>query len=241
MEYSYSFKYVIVGNTRTGKTSICESFVKKPFNPVHDPTIGVDLFARIISIDTENTNGHVENKNNRDSTTIVKLQIWDCAGMPQFQSVIQTYFKQVCVMLMVFDITDASSFRFLQRRFELFQKECDPETLMVVVGNKIDLEQQRGVSLTDIQLWTTTHHLPYFETSCVTGEGVKQVFHQTAVIVSKSLMAKKISGVQSFQMSLGSASEYEDPDSQTCLVNRKSRSSSSSSSSFFHCANCIIL
>ena len=59
--YDYIFKYIVIGDSGTGKTSLCNSFVQNRFDPYHDPTIGIDFFSKIIDIDKRQ----------------IKVNVWD--------------------------------------------------------------------------------------------------------------------------------------------------------------------
>ena len=51
-EYSYLFKYIIIGDTGVGKSCLLLQFTDKRFQPVHDLTIGVEFGARLINIES---------------------------------------------------------------------------------------------------------------------------------------------------------------------------------------------
>ena len=40
-KYDYSFKFILVGDTGVGKTSIISRFVENKFDPNHEYTVGV--------------------------------------------------------------------------------------------------------------------------------------------------------------------------------------------------------
>ena len=56
-----TFKYIIIGNTEVGKSSLLLQFTEQQFKDAHDLTIGVEFGARMIEIDGAQ----------------VKLEIWD--------------------------------------------------------------------------------------------------------------------------------------------------------------------
>ena len=74
MSFTYSFKYIIIGDAGTpfvylfyyfyvgvGKSSLLTQFIEKKFNTKYQMTVGVEFLTRTITIQ-ENT---------------IKLQIWD--------------------------------------------------------------------------------------------------------------------------------------------------------------------
>lgn len=63
-KFDYSFKFILVGDTGVGKTSLISRFIDGNFHPNHEYTIGVEYGSKNISIGSK----------------IIKLQIWDTAG-----------------------------------------------------------------------------------------------------------------------------------------------------------------
>ena len=63
-EYSYSVKFIIVGDSSVGKSNILLRFVKNVFEPDHQITLGIEF-----------ANKHLQ-YNNIDYL----VQVWDTAG-----------------------------------------------------------------------------------------------------------------------------------------------------------------
>ena len=77
---------------------------------------------------------------------IIILNLWDTAGQERFKSLIPSYIKDSAVALVVFDITSRSSFQSVDNWIENAKNLRDDDVLLVIVGNKSDLEEQRQVS-----------------------------------------------------------------------------------------------
>lgn len=60
-EYNYLFKYIMVGDTSVGKSTLLGMFVDNRFREENQPTLGVEFASRRVEV--------------RD--LIIKLQIWD--------------------------------------------------------------------------------------------------------------------------------------------------------------------
>ena len=82
--YDYQFRFVIVGDSTVGKSSLLKYFVCGKVAEECEPTIGVDFYVRTIDIGQDLT---------------VKLQLWDTAGQERFRSI---FFILLCVALCVF-------------------------------------------------------------------------------------------------------------------------------------------
>ena len=73
----------------------------------------------------------------------VKLNVWDTSGQERFKSLTQTFFKGAQGVLIVYDITDSSSFEGLDEWIKNVEKFCPENAKIVLVGNKCDLEERR--------------------------------------------------------------------------------------------------
>ena len=87
--YDYAFKFILIGDTGVGKTSLISRFITGQFNTDHEFTIGVEFGAKVISV------------NNR----AIKLQIWDTAGQEEFRAITRFYYRSSAAALVVFDTT----------------------------------------------------------------------------------------------------------------------------------------
>ena len=74
-------------------------------------------------------------------------QIWDTAGQERFQSLGVAFYRGADCCVLVFDVTNANSFKTLDSwrdEFLIQASPRDPENFpFVVLGNKIDLENRQ--------------------------------------------------------------------------------------------------
>lgn len=122
--YDYVLKFIIVGDSTVGKSNIMSKYTDKRFQTNHDMTIGVEFATKIISVG--NTN--------------YKLQIWDTAGQETFKAITRSYYRGTIGCLLVYDITRRESFEAVSMWLSELRNFCDPNTVIALVGNKIDLE-----------------------------------------------------------------------------------------------------
>uniref|UniRef100_A0A8B9H387 RAB14, member RAS onco family n=1 Tax=Astyanax mexicanus TaxID=7994 RepID=A0A8B9H387_ASTMX len=73
--YSYIFKYIIIGDMGVGKSCLLHQFTEKKFMADCPHTIGVEFGTRIIEVNGQK----------------IKLQIWDTAGQERFRARDVTY------------------------------------------------------------------------------------------------------------------------------------------------------
>jgi Ras-related protein Rab-2A len=158
-----------------GKSCLLLQFTDKRFQPVHDLTIGVEFGARMISV-ADNTQ--------------VKLQIWDTAGQESFRSITRSYYRGAAGALLVYDITRRDTFQHLSRWLEEAKQHAHPNMVILLIGNKNDLEHRRAVSAAEGKAFADQNGLLFLETSAKTAYNVEQAFLDTA----QSIHAKIISG-----------------------------------------------
>merc|ERR1712100_223782 len=92
-------KVIMVGNERVGKTCLMNRLVSKKMNTTYKATIGVDFMSKDITVDG------VE----------AVIQIWDTAGQERYQSLGTSFYRGAEGCVLVFDVTNPSSFESLEK------------------------------------------------------------------------------------------------------------------------------
>eukprot|EP00128_Syssomonas_multiformis_P018466 Colp12_sorted_trinity150504_noHs@1113 len=162
--YAYLMKYIIIGDTGVGKSCLLLQFTDKRFQPVHDLTIGVEFGARMIDIDNKK----------------IKLQIWDTAGQESFRSITRSYYRGAAGALLVYDITRRETFNHLTTWLEDARQHSNSNMVIMLIGNKSDLDARRAVSKEEGEQFARDHGLIFMETSARTAANVEEAFINTA-------------------------------------------------------------
>lgn len=110
----------------------------------------------------------------------VKLQIWDTAGQESFRSITRSYYRGAAGALLVYDITRRETFNHLQTWLEDARQHSNPDMTIMLIGNKVDLENRRAVSFEEGEKFAKEHGLMFLETSAKTAANVEEAFIQTA-------------------------------------------------------------
>ena len=170
-DYSYSVKYIIVGDSSVGKSNILLRFSRNVFDPGHQATLGIEF-----------ANKHIL-YNNIDYL----VQVWDTAGQENFRSVTRAYYKASAVAMVVYDITNEESFKNIQS----WIKDCKdlaPKTVqMVLIGNKSDLEENRVITKERGEELARENRMMFFETSALNGNGVEEAFQKSIELVDQKI------------------------------------------------------
>nr|XP_011770191.1 GTP-binding protein Rit2 isoform X2 [Macaca nemestrina] len=124
---SREYKVVMLGAGGVGKSAMTMQFISHQFPDYHDPTIE-DAYKTQVRIDNEPA----------------YLDILDTAGQAEFTAMREQYMRGGEGFIICYSVTDRQSFQEAAKFKELiFQVRHTYEIPLVLVGNKIDLEQFR--------------------------------------------------------------------------------------------------
>ncbi|GKT42851.1 GTP-binding protein ypt4 [Colletotrichum spaethianum] len=125
--YDYLAKIILLGPSGTGKSCLLHRFVKNEWRVLSSQTIGVEFASKIIKVGTGSRRKRI------------KLQLWDTAGTERFRSVSRSYYRGAAGAILVYDVTNHSSFRGLQPFLNDARALASPNLSCLLVGNKLDL------------------------------------------------------------------------------------------------------
>ncbi|KPA76550.1 putative small Rab GTP binding protein [Leptomonas pyrrhocoris] len=158
------YKLVLLGESGVGKSSVVQRLMKNAFSESINSTVGASFFRYTCNVGED---------------TVVYFDIWDTAGQERFKSLASMYYRGAAAAMVVFEINLADTFE--KAKFWVRELHVNsPETLVVLVGNKKDLESERQVSLADAQRGAAEMNALYVETSARSGEGVQEAFQTVA-------------------------------------------------------------
>ena len=173
----------ILLNQGVGKSCLLLQFTDKRFQPVHDLTIGVEFGARMITLGEDSST---------EPNTQVKLQIWDTAGQESFRSITRSYYRGAAGALLVYDITRRDTFQHLGRWLEEAKQHAHENMVILLIGNKNDLEHRRAVTTAEGQAFADQHGLLFLETSAKTAYNVESAFLKTAEEIHSKILSGDI-------------------------------------------------
>jgi len=174
--YQHLFKIIVVGAGKVGKTSITIRFAEDRFRESYLPTLGVDFMTKNLVVDDMN----------------VKIQIWDTGGQEFVMSLLPFYFSGAAGGVLVYDITNRNSFNSLDYWLKQIRQNAG-EVPVVLVGNKVDIADQRKISTEEGQAFAADKNLIYLETSAKTGVSVPDLFEGLVKVVMDRESKKRAS------------------------------------------------
>ncbi|KAK3293879.1 ras family-domain-containing protein [Chaetomium fimeti] len=165
------FKLVFLGEQSVGKTSLITRFMYDSFDNMYQATIGIDFLSKA-SLDRPRTM-YLEDRT-------VRLQLWDTAGQERFRSLIPSYIRDSSVAVVVYDISNAKSFQNTRKWIDDVRAERGNDVIIVLVGNKTDLNDKREVTTQQGEDEAKRNNLMFVETSAKLGHNVKTLFKRIA-------------------------------------------------------------
>ena len=159
MTYDERIQLIMVGESGVGKTSLIRRYTNNIFNTNHLETIGIEFF----------------NKEERINNQIIQIKLWDTAGQEIFHSLTKNFYRKADGIIIVYDITNKESFERIQDWVKSVYDNTDTykEIQMIIVGNKIDLEERREVSKEEGLKIGKYFEIDFFEASAKNAEGVR--------------------------------------------------------------------
>jgi len=178
--YDYLFKYIVVGDSGCGKSSLLMQFTDHRFDITNPMTIGVDFAAKTMQLDVE-IDKSIESKT-------VKIQVWDTSGQESFRSICRSYFRGAAVAFLVYDITRKETFENAIKWFQDLKQYSNTDCTIFLIGNKTDLAHRREVSVEQGQQLANKHDMIFYETSAKNYDVVCNAFISSAKVVLENIL-----------------------------------------------------
>ena len=153
-------KIVVIGGANVGKTSIIRYYVSKQTATTTKPTVQLAFSKKVETI--------------LDQT--IEMQICDTAGQEKFQSVCPNFYRDSQAAMIVFDVTSRESFEKVTFWLDELSAIMGDKFTKLIVGNKVDLEEERVVSIDEGTEFAQSRGLKIIETSAKTGMGITESF-----------------------------------------------------------------
>ena len=158
----FCFKLVMLGDSGVGKTSLVKYEIKNSFICNRDSTI---IFEHSF-------------KNFNILGKTIRLQIWDTCGQEVYHSSMKNFYRSALCIIVVFSLESLDSFYKVHEWIEEIQNNNSEDSILVLIGNKLDLTQPRVIEKELIDDYCKKNGIEfYFEASAKTGENVHNIFN----------------------------------------------------------------
>jgi len=116
--------------------------------------------------------------------TIIKLQIWDTCGQEFYKSLISSFYRNTSLAIIVYSIDNQKSFDDLDMWLKDLKANSSPDVKIFLIGNKVDLEEERIISKEMAEKFKNDYDLDFFmETSAKTGFNTQELFVKAAKVL----------------------------------------------------------
>ena len=178
----YAYKLILGGDGAVGKTSMVHRFVENIFQTDYKATIGTSIMKKECYFGGLNTK--------------LRFVIWDLAGQPQFKRIRQAYLANSEAGFIVYDITRRDTFHNAKNWCLEIRKAMPSGILLILVGNKCDLEQYREVTTDEGKELARELGISFIETSAKNGENINDAFELMALqIIKKFIKGEEVSTI----------------------------------------------
>lgn len=124
----YTLKYIIIGDSGCGKSSIMSKYTNDYFNDETNSTVGVEFTTKEFVIQNHQ----------------FKIHFWDLAGQERFRAIVRSYYRNVDAVILTFDLSNPATYNNLEYWYQEVEKImenanseiCNP--VVYLVGNKYD-------------------------------------------------------------------------------------------------------
>uniref|UniRef100_A0A1A8NKR3 Ras-related protein Rab-25 n=1 Tax=Nothobranchius rachovii TaxID=451742 RepID=A0A1A8NKR3_9TELE len=174
--YNFVFKVVLIGESGVGKSNLLSRFTKNEFSHDSRTTIGVEFSTRTVQL-----NG-----------LTIKAQIWDTAGLERYRAITSAYYRGAVGALVVYDITKHLTYESVERWLKELYDHADPHIVVMLVGNKTDLESERSVPTEEAKDFAEKQDLLFLETSALQSTNVEAAFSSVLAEIHKKVSSKKV-------------------------------------------------
>ncbi|XP_076439639.1 ras-related protein Rab-28-like [Babylonia areolata] len=170
-------KVIILGDGSSGKTSLCMRYAQEQFKKQYGQTVGLDFYLKRIVL---------------PGSTHVALEIWDIGGQTIGSTMLSNYIFGAHGVLLVYDITNYSSFENLEDWYHAVKKVCAGTRMphIALLGNKSDLEHMRTVKQDKHQKFAQEHGMSSYFVSAKTGDSVGLCFQRLAADILNIKLTK---------------------------------------------------
>jgi small GTP-binding protein len=151
-------KIFTLGNRDVGKSCFIIRYTEDKFQETYLMTVGFDVKIKDIVLNDKK----------------YKIAMYDTAGQERFKSMVYNVIKNADGIILIFSITSQDSFDSIAEWMKNIREVKPKEFPVVLLGNKIDLEESRVISKQEGEELAQKYELSFYETSNKTGENIEK-------------------------------------------------------------------
>ena len=175
-QYDLSFKVIVIGDSGVGKSCLTNKATNNMFEDSYNATVGFEFFTFNIKMFNK----------------ILKLQIWDTCGQELYRSLITNFYRNSSLAIIVYAINSKTSFESIEMWLKELRTHSNPDAKVFLIGNKVDLENEREISKEEGERFKDNNKLNFFiEASAKSGLNAQNIFVQAAYVLYQDYLKYK--------------------------------------------------
>ena len=161
-----TYKVVILGEGRVGKTSILKRYFNNVFDDQQQSTVNAAFYEKDFSI----------------SGTKIHFKFWDTAGQEQFNALQSMYYRFAKGAILVYEVSNIETLEKVERWIRELQDNVPGKLNIVICGNKFDLVDKETINKQEktvqelINKYKSKYSIKHFLTSAKTSYNITDVF-----------------------------------------------------------------
>jgi small GTP-binding protein len=167
-DFDKTFKCILLGHSAVGKTTFVNTIQGKQENSI--TTIGIESITILTEICDE--------KN--------RIELCDTGGQERFECVTRNYIRDVDGILLMFDVTNVDSFKKVDRWISSVKENNNKKYEMLLIGNKIDLNDKRIISKVEAKKKANNYNINYYECCPLNGLNVYEILIELILTLYKN-------------------------------------------------------
>ena len=161
------YRVVLLGKQAVGKTCLIAQYI----NGIFDPGTISSLAARFIRKTLKFADGRT-----------ITLDIWDTAGQEKYRAIAKIYYKEAKAVILVYDITDESSFKEMKEYwYEQIKLYAQKDIVIAIVANKNDLYEECQVNDDQGRKFANEIGAIFASTSAKNANGINALFDNIGI------------------------------------------------------------
>jgi small GTP-binding protein len=166
------YKVIVIGDPAVGKGELLAKIATSQFEENYRPSLGVSISK--VNIELE------------EYDTFVTLVVWNISARSHFYSLHRLYFNGADGVILVFDTTRSRTFSNINKWYNSTVKYCSNGVPRILIGNKIDLHDEKKIILPMAEHLSKEINAPYYEISPLNGNNIDIIFRNLAEMIYNS-------------------------------------------------------